>query len=569
MIFDKIKIKGAIKTDRATLKKYSHDASLLTVVPSAVIFPQDVEDIKSVVSFISKNKDKHPDLSITARSAGTCMSGGSINESIIIDFTKFINHPPVVKQAIPKEWELKTNLNLRNSEIAGYAITSPGTYYRDLEAETLKQDLLMPTYTASKELCALGGMYGNNSGGELSIKYGKCNQSVISSKVILSDGNEYEIKPLSESELKEKIKQNDFEGSVYKKLFQLIEDNYEKLQAAKPKVSKNSAGYNLWDVWDRKSRTFDLNQLLVGSQGTLALTTEITWRLIKKSPREKMLVIFLNELDSLGDITNTILKHKPDSVETYDDASMKLAVKFFRDFFRTMGFWGAIKLGFRFIPETLMVLRGGLPKLVVVVQFDGHNEDLLTKKVKNLKNDLKEFKINMRIPKSDADERKYWRIRHESFNLLRKHVRGMRTAPFIDDFIVKPSNLPEFLPRLNKILAEYPELVYTIAGHLGDGNFHIIPLMDMEKPGNVEIIDKLSEKVYDLVVAYGGSITAEHNDGIIRTPYLSKMYTSDIIKLFNDVKNIFDPQNIFNPGKKVGGTKEYMLQHVSKDNKHN
>ncbi|MEX0910137.1 MAG: FAD-linked oxidase C-terminal domain-containing protein, partial [Candidatus Paceibacterota bacterium] len=148
------------------------------------------------------------------------------------------------------------------------------------------------------------------------------------------------------------------------------------------------------------------------------------------------------------------------------------------------------------------------------------------------------------------------------FSLLREHIKGKRTAPFIDDIIVRPEFLAEFLPRLQAILDEY-NLIYTVAGHAGDGNFHIIPLMDMTDNKNHEVILELSDRVYDLVLQFEGSITAEHNDGIIRTPYLEQMYGADIVALFKEVKHMFDPQNIFNPGKKVGGTKADIKRYLS------
>ena len=132
-------------------------------------------------------------------------------------------------------------------------------------------------------------------------------------------------------------------------------------------------------------------------------------------------------------------------------------------------------------------------------------------------------------------------------------MRGLRTAPFIDDFVVPPATLPEFLPKLEEILSKY-NFVYTVAGHVGDGNFHIIPLVDPNDPSVPKTIDALSHKVYDLVLAYGGSISGEHNDGLVRTPYVEKMFGPAMYALFMEVKKIFDPHNLFNPGKKVGGT---------------
>jgi FAD/FMN-containing dehydrogenase len=430
----------------------------------------------------------------------------------------------------------------------------PGCYYRNFEKETLKHHAIMPTYPASREICAVGGMISNNSGGEKSMKYGKTANHVAQLRVVFTDGNEYVVKPLSASEIAAKISGNSFEAELYKKLWDLIEKNYDTIKAAKPDVSKNSAGYYLWNVYDKKTGIFDLCQLIVGSQGTLGFVTEITFKLVPVEPFSNMLVVFLPNLTHLAEIVDEIAPSQPDSEESYDDYSMNLAVKFFFDFFKELGFWGAIKLGFQFIPDAWDVLVSGhIPRLILMVEFTGKTETDIHDRLVALKNKIAHFGYKIHIARSSGEADKYWRIRRESFNLLRKHTKGKKTAPFIDDIIVKPEYLPEFLPKVQALIDQY-KLIYTIAGHPGNGNFHIIPLMDLNSPLSADIILELSKKVYDLVHEYHGSITAEHNDGIIRTPYLLQMYGPEIIELFQQTKNIFDPSNIFNPGKKVGGT---------------
>jgi len=155
-------------------------------------------------------------------------------------------------------------------------------------------------------------------------------------------------------------------------------------------------------------------------------------------------------------------------------------------------------------------------------------------------------------------------VRRESFALLRKNLHGYYASPFIDDLVVPPATYPQFLPELNSLLAEYEgKFIYTLAGHIGDGNFHIIPLMDLNKPESKTVIMELAPRVYDLVIKYGGTTTGEHNDGIIRTPYLGKLFGPEMVSLFEETKKIFDPLNILNPGKKVGGTmadiEKYLL----------
>jgi FAD/FMN-containing dehydrogenase len=543
------KLEGEVFADDATRELYARDASLFEVLPEAVIFPKNKEDVEKIVAYVRDNKGQDNTLSITARSAGTDMSGGPLNNSIIIDFTKYVNK--IISVSSEK------------------AVIEPGVYYRDLEKETKKINRVMPAYTASKELCAVGGMVANNSGGEKSIKYGKVENYVSEQEVVLSDGKSYTVRPLTKAELEEKMHQGDFEGSVYKGIFNLLDANYDVIKAAKPTVSKNSAGYYLWNVWDREKEIFDLNKLIVGSQGTLAFTTKVTFDLVPIPKYSKMVVMYMPHITRLGEVVDTIMKYSPESFESYDDYSMKLAIKYAFDFFKVLGFKGALKLGIQFIPDMFKVITGGMPKLILMAEVTGDNEDEVLKRATTIKNALKPFKYQVHVAKSDAEVQKYWKIRRESFNLLRKHVKGKRTAPFIDDIIVSPHDMPKFLPRLEAILKEY-DLIYTIAGHAGNGNFHIIPLMDLKNPISGSIILELSKKVYALVAEYKGSITAEHNDGIIRTPFLSYMYDEKILELFKKVKQIFDPQNIFNPGKKVGGSFDYILEHLIEhhDQKH-
>jgi FAD/FMN-containing dehydrogenase len=265
----------------------------------------------------------------------------------------------------------------------------------------------------------------------------------------------------------------------------------------------------------------------------------------------------------LGDVVNEILAFKPESVESYDDSTMKFALRFLPEMFKVMKARNFLRMIWQFIPEAFMVLTGGIPKLILLVEFTGNDEKEIENTMLSLRSKIKYFKFKTRIARTEADSEKYWTIRRESFNLLRKHVRGRRTAPFIDDVVVKPEYMPEFLPKMRAILDEY-KLLYTIAGHAGNGNFHIIPLMDMTKDENVDAIFEVSEKVYDLVLSYGGSITGEHNDGLIRTPYLKKMFGQEVYDLFVKTKDIFDPTCIFNPNKKVGGSIDYTRKHIAR-----
>src|SRR3989338_7418113 len=586
--------RGEVEDDEATLLKYSHDASLLEVRPKLVVYPKDSEDVKNLVKWVSENcarqdlTQKYGNISITCRCAGTDMSGGAIGESIIMDFTRHMNKLIGGPLPLDKVVGLPSKLGSPTTKsqkfgnyplVPSYITVQPGMFYRDFEKIILEKRLILPCYTASKSLNAMGGMYGNNSAGERTLKYGKTEDYVLEAKVILSDGNEYIIKPLSRNELNKKIAQENpegnlasygagFEGEIYRRIYKLIVDNEEEIKHAKPKVHKNSAGYYIWNVVDpeRREGWFDLNKLLVGSQGTLGIATEITFKIIPNLKYSKLMAIFVDDLNLLGRLVKEILKFNPETLEAYDDKTMKMAVKFFPDFLKNRGIFGILKLVKSFLPEFFMMATSGFPKLILLVEFAGDDDEVVHKQCMKLEEAIKDFKLKVHITKDQAEASKYWDIRRESFALLRKHVRGKHTAPFIDDIIVRPEFLPKFLPELHTILKKY-NLIYTLAGHAGDGNFHIIPLMDFSRSDTAKIIMELGNSVYDLVSRYHGSITAEHNDGLIRTPYLNKMYDSKIISLFSEIKRIFYSKNIFNPGKKVptqnaGGTKDYIVSHV-------
>jgi FAD/FMN-containing dehydrogenase len=565
--FQEIKkqFKGEVETDEASLVKNSRDASIFEVRPACIVHPKDSADLQSLVKWVVGQKQNHPELSITARSAGTDMSGGDLNESIIADFTKYFTRIIRIESgSVPIHRRSRTPINGHATQGDGFAVVEPGVYYRDFEKATLEKKLILPCYTASKSLNTVGGMAANNSAGEKSLSYGQTKDYVEELNMVLSDGNEYVFGELNEQQLEQKLKLSGFEGEIYRKVFHLLKDNYQAIQKAKPTTSKNSAGYLLWEVWDKAASRFNLAKIFVGSQGTLGFVTKIKFKLVKPKEKSELLVIFLKDLTNLGDVVSTVVDFKPESFESFDDHTFKLAMRFLPDMIKRMK-GNLITLGLQFLPEVWMTLTGGIPKLILIAEFTGDTEEEVREKMLEAqKTVIEKFKLKTHITKNPAEAEKYWTVRRESFSLLRQHSHGLATAPFIDDIAVHPAQLPHFLPELNALLAKYPSLIYTIAGHAGDANFHIIPLMDLTKPDQREIIPELADKVYNLVIKYQGTITAEHNDGLIRSPYLGKMYGMEITGLFAQVKQIFDPHNIFNPGKKVGSSLKYALEHIKR-----
>ena len=393
----KTKIKGEVDVSEEALIKYSQDASIFEVRPQAVVHPKDVEDLKALVKWVALQKqpplapplEKAGDeavLSITARSAGTDMSGGPLNEGIIADFT--------------------THFNRILAWGPNFVDIEPGVYYRDFEPESLKRALLLPCYTASKSLNTVGGMVGNNSAGEKTLAYGQTKDFVEELSVVLSDGSECVFTDLEQGELEQKFKLQTLEGDIYRKIFHLIKENKKIIDAAKPQTSKNSAGYLLWEVWDGVK--FNLAKLIVGSQGTLGLVTKIRFRLVEPKPKSSLLVMFLKDTENLGDIVADVVEHKPESFESYDDQTLHMAVRFMPGMLKKMR-GNAFKLAWQFLPEAWMALSGGMPKLILIAEFTGDDQQAVNEKASLLKREVEgKFKIKTRLCQSEAEVQKYW-----------------------------------------------------------------------------------------------------------------------------------------------------------------
>jgi FAD/FMN-containing dehydrogenase len=438
-------------------------------------------------------------------------------------------------------------------------------FFRDFDVETEKFDAMLPSYPASRDLCSVGGMVNNNSGGEKSLEYGKTDRYVTELKFVFADGVERVVKPLTKAQLAAKMGQGDFEGRVYTELYELLEANYDKIQAARPNVSKDSTGYHLWDVWNRETEIFDLTKAIVGAQGTLGFVTEATFSLVPRPKNSGLLVLFLRDITNLGELIDKVVAHKPATFEGFDDATLLLSMKFLPSFLSFLGPVKFIKLLFSLIPDGFQMLKG-IPKLVLMIEFTGDSEQEVRDKVRQMRLELLPYKARYEIngfeeTPTEGSSEKFWIMRRRSFQLLRSKVKDKHTAPFIDDFIVKPQHLPEFLPKIRKIIKKY-KLFATIAGHMGDGNFHIIPLMQLEDPKDRAKLEPAMKEVNKLVLEYGGSLSGEHNDGLVRGPWLKEQYGTEVVKLFKQTKDIFDPQHIFNPRKKANATWDYSFSHI-------
>ncbi len=556
--------RGDVEDSSSTLDKYSTDYSIFSIRPELVVFPKDSVDIQNFIRFLNRKRDEgYIYLSVTMRGAGTDMTGGPLNDSIIMDTSRYMSGVLEVKEG---KLGSQRSLSGKYFNIEGEARVLPGTFYRDFEKETLKKGLIMPCFPASRELATVGGMVANNGAGEKTLKYGQNKDFVKSLKVVLDDGIEYVVEPIGKQELEAKILETNRQAEIYRKVWNLIKRNSDEIKLMKPKTSKNSSGYLLADIWDSSNEIFDPTKIFIGAQGTSGIITEITYKLVKNETASKLLVIFLKDLKQIPELTHKLMENDLETLEVYDDHTIKFAVKFFGSFLKEKGILGSLRYAWQFLPEFMMMLLGGAPKLIILAEFVSNDAEALGREAKLAEDRISLFHLKSRITKTVEERDKYLHIRRDSFKLLSDHSKALRTAPFIDDICVPVEKLPEYLPALTEIL-DKKKILYTIAGHLGNGNLHVIPLMNFNDPKTLETIMDLSAEIYPLVKKFGGTMTAEHNDGLVRTPYIEMMFGSKITAAFREFKEIVDPHNMWNPKKKVGATLEDTKKYIVRPKK--
>ena len=524
----KLFVKGRVLIDDESIEKASRDASIFYVRPEVVVVPRDLKDLQNIVYYVSRMRANGQDISLTARNKGTCMSGGPLSQSIVLDMSSF-SHVGAA--------------DIKHKKIA----VQGGAMHLDIEAATHPHRLLFAPYTSSRDLCGIGGMIGNNASGEQSVKYGPTSSNVSKLRVMLSDGEVYEFGPLSTEQLAKKLELPTYEGKLYREVTRLIDENWHMIQNGHPKVRKNAAGYALWELWDEHRHTFNMARLFIGAQGTLGITVEAELKLVPFTAASRMIVSPVPNLRDLAPIVQTMLAGGATTVETFDYHTYDLAKLYHPE-----------DAGRAYLAEG--------KHLIVFAIYDGDSQTHADTRAQKVVDKLVGGGYQSEQIIDESTKESYLLIRRKSFKLLLEHPTGnSRAMPFIEDTIVDIAHYGEFLAALESILADY-DMEYTYAGHIGDGSIRLIPLVNVEQEDAADKVFELARRVYDLVFAFGGSMGVDHNDGILKTPFLERMYGPEMITLFAKVKELFDPLSMFNPGKKLGGTLEYAKSKMIREN---
>ncbi len=531
--------RGGVSSDKKVLEKYSTDESIFSVKPQVVIQPKNRHDVEIATKVIARETKRFTSLSLTPRAAGTGLSGGSLTDSIVVDVCAHLNK---ISDVIVK----RDNITFS---------CEPGAMWRDVEKKLKRHGAYLPSYTSSKDICSIGGSIGNNAAGPDSLRYGHCAQWVDSLDVVLADGNTYTIKPLTYKEFKTLTKQKTEHARIAREVFSLIEKNEKEILKAKPKTQKNTAGYSLWHVvsegvtaFKKGKGHFDLTRLICGSQGTVGIITNITMRAIPIQQNTTLLVIPIFDLQEAAEVVTKSLEYNPINIEIFDALTFDLALKnpdFFKkrlsgmDYYRTMLNMYA----------TYHVRYGRkTPEFTILVTLD--KETIEATPRHEVVKAISTSKTRARVVTSKIEAEMLWQIRRASYTLSKYQDPNKRPAAFLEDMTVPPENLSKFFIEVKKLLKEF-NVTAAVHGHGGNGHFHFYPLLDFTNKTTPALVEKMSEKFFTTAIKYKGNICGEHNDGIIRTPHLNKLFSKSILELFKQTEHIFDPDDIFNPGKKV------------------
>jgi FAD/FMN-containing dehydrogenase/Fe-S oxidoreductase len=501
-------VTGGVRFDRLSRAIYSTDASVYQIVPLGVVCPRTPEDVAAAVKVCSRFR-----VPLTARGGGTSQAGQCIGSGLVLDCSKFLNRILEINAA------------------EGWARVEPGCVLDELNRAVGPLGLHFPLDISTSDRATIGGMIANNSSGTHSLIYGKTIDHVLECRIVLTGGAVVQLRPVEGGELEAKCRQEDREGECYRAVRRLAAEHAGEIERRYPRILRRVGGYNL-DRFTGGDR-FNLAELFVGSEGTLGVLLEAKLRLVAAPRARAVLVIqFAGLLDALA-ATPAILAHQPSAVEVVDryvlDATrLNAEANRLRDFLV------------------------GDPGAILIVEFYADRAEDLPRRLDDLEADLREHRHGYhyhRAVEAGAQGR-IWKLRRLALGLSMAEKGDAKAISFVEDTAVAPEHLHDYIADFQAILQRHGTRAGVYA-HASVGCLHVRPVIDLKSANGVRQFEAIAGEVADLVLAYGGALSGEHGDGLVRSPFQEKMYGPALYQAFREVKRTFDPDNLLNPGKIV------------------
>jgi FAD/FMN-containing dehydrogenase/Fe-S oxidoreductase len=511
-------VAGDLRSDRYSRILYSTDASIYEVEPYAVLIPRHAEDIHAAVDLASRFE-----IPLLPRTAGTSLAGQAVNQALVIDMTRHLDEI------------LELDVEARLVRV------QPGISLERLNTRLRPHGLQYGPDPASGDRAAMGGIVGNNATGAHSILYGMTADHVRSMQVILSDGTQACFDALEPATLEERHRRSGLEGEIYRRLTALVQDeaNQSIIRAGTPRHWRRRGGYNLDRFVDGdltfkipRDRRFNLANMVCGSEGTLAVMTDITLGLVPLPRRTALALVHFDSLHEALTSVPVILQADVSAVELLDQLAMRLC---------------------REVPEysrLLQTFTEGDPNAILIVEFQGETEAELRANIKNLKALLWREKAGATSTAEALDpqlQRNVWKVRKGGLGLLMSIKGDRKPIPFIEDAAVPVEHLAEYISRIEAFCDEVGTEVAYYA-HASAGCLHVRPLIDAKQASEVAKLPEILSFSAELVSGYGGSLSSEHGDGRARSWINERFFGPELYGLYKQVKQIFDPRNLLNPG---------------------
>lgn len=503
-------ISGRCYADILDRVVYSTDGSIYQIIPQCVVSPKNAEDIAAVLKYAGENK-----IPVAPRGAGSGLGGESLTSGIMLDTTKYMN-------------------KIISTSSDGSAVCCEvGVVLDDVNKHLAKYGKKIGPDPSSANRAVIGGVVANNSTGAHSLSYGYISNFVEKIKCVLADGRVVEF-------------ENNV-GSGEKKIaldcFELLNSNSELIAKVQPETKRNHSGYNIADVVH--NGRIDMAKLLAGSEGTLAVFTEVTLRTVNIPKISAVVQFEFDSLDKMARAVPLIVDCGAAACELMGEDLIKIARDAFEQYHDILN------------PNSVASL---------LVEHTGEKVDEIKQKIEKTVLAVGELCYDKKIVFDPAIQKRLFKCRKDAVPLLTRKKGLKQPIPFIEDVSVDSKKLAEYLAGLVKIGEKYKvDMVYY--GHAGDGEIHVRPYLDLSDPADVKKMTDIAEEVFALALSLGGSLSGEHADGLIHAAFMEKHFGREYCDILKKLKKIFDPSDILNPGKIISDNANIMIENLRGENK--
>ncbi|HUR33557.1 MAG TPA: FAD-linked oxidase C-terminal domain-containing protein [Vicinamibacterales bacterium] len=503
-------VEGDVRFDTVSRALYSTDASVYQIEPTGVVVPKTREDLVRIVAICRRHG-----CSITMRGGGTSQAGQAIGEGLQVDTSKYLNRL------------------LEVNPVERWARVEPGIVLDHLNDALRTHGLRFAPDISTASRATVGGMMANNSSGARSVLYGKTIDHVLEQTVVLSDGSVVHLRERSAREIDLLCAADTLEGACHREVRRLAATHAGEIERRYPKVLRRVGGYNL-DAFVSPDAGFNLAKLMVGSEGTLGIVVEAKIALVPLPKAKAVMAIQFHDLLDALEATPAILAHRPSAIEVMD--------RYILDNTKQSPA----------LDRKRRTFIDGDPAALLCVEMYDDDPGRLSPRFDALERDLVERRLGDRFFRAmdGPAQATIWSLREAALGLSMANKDNAKSLSFVEDTAVAPERLRAYIDRFLRLIATHGTRA-GIYAHASVGCLHVRPVINLKTAEGITTFETLAADVADLVLEFGGALSGEHGDGLVRSPFMEKMFGPVLYQAFRDIKRTFDPDGLFNPGKIV------------------